>query len=1222
MQKHILSTITLLGTCFLLAAQTAAPNFWRVVPKEAVTAAEQQAPIMTPSVYSTAQLDVDGMRQYLAQAPREFTEAARQPIVMSLLQADGSLEDFAFVMSPVVGQVLLDKYPEIRTYTGFSMQNQNKKAKITVSPYWGVKILIRRPDHGLEFVERMYEGSDAWYIGYDRMSLPAHLLLPPAPLTVEAYDRPDIAPTTGRALAPVEERGVELNCTNKVDLKIYRFACATTGEFAQDHGGTTATVLAAMVNYSNQLNAIYEGDLRIRLVLIDDVENILFLDPATDPYTGNTVGSHMNQNPVIMNTVLGNSDKYDIGHVFARYIPGDPAAGVAGGLCCTDFGKGRGCSSAVPPYGAYFLSVIGQEIGHQWDGGHTWTFCPPELGPGDSPVSACEPGSGSTIMSYAGVCATNVQNVADLYYHVCSIVQIRDFVENGFGNTCGTTVATDNCAPIVTIPYPNNLFLPISTPFELTGTAVDPDGDPMTYCWEQADRGPLVPIGQPTGNTPLFRTYPAVTSLSRTFPRIQTVINNTSSINEVLPTYSRDLTFCLTARDNRGGGSGVGIDTVHFGVTATAGPFLVTSPNTSADVWNVGEFRYVTWNVANTNGPLVNCKRVNIRLSTNGGSTYPITLATGVANTGNACILVPDNVSSAARIRVEAADNVFFDISNANFRIVNPTVPGFAICADEPIAQACLPSTFSTTVSNSAWANFNETITYTVTGLPTGATATWSQNPAPSGTDVQLSIDFGANPTEATSTLEIIANGSTLADTATLAVTTVNNDFSTLALLTPANGSSSVVQNPLLTWAGAADADRYQVQLASSPSFALNTILLNNNNVTGTSLSGAAGLEKGTVYYWRMRAVNACGETDWIGPFSFATLVESCQSYEANDLPKNISTNGSPTIESIINVPSGGTVSDFNVVNISGSHDAFNHLKMSIISPQGTELTLFQEKCGESSLFINAGFDDAASIIAFPCPPNGNQIIKPAQALSGFNGQNATGQWKLRVKDNAVGGGGSITAFSMEICAAATTNPPIIVTNTPLTVNNGASAGISASVLRAQDPDNTPEQLTYTLVSLPINGHVRVDAQGVLPIGGQFTQEDIDLGNVRYYDWGSSTAGDNFRFTVTDGNGGLAIGNFQINVNSVSAPDLNAAQSFRMAPNPANDQVRLTWSRELTEDARLSLFDAAGRQIRSQILPAGTLQHDLSVNTLPQGIYAVQISTVTGGVVTRKLVVQ
>ncbi|MBK8555101.1 MAG: hypothetical protein IPL65_04700 [Lewinellaceae bacterium] len=371
---------------------------------------------------------------------------------------------------------------------------------------------------------------------------------------------------------PTANRGAELDL-NPVTLKVYRFACATTGEFSQDHGGTTASVLATMVNYTNELNAIYEGDLAIRLILVDDIENILFLDPATDPYTGTTVGGWLDQNPLAMITYLGSASKYDIGHVFARYLGGN-ASGVAWlSSCCTQL-KGRGCSSGTNPYGNDFFSTVSQEIGHQWSGLHTWNHCADISEPSDWDGDRCEPGSGSTIMSYAGSCGgDNVQSFSDLYYQVCSIFAIRNFVENGAGSTCGTDIVTGNNSPVVTIPLQDNFFIPISTPFELNGSAVDPDGDPMTYAWDEVDLGPLVPLGSPVGNSPLFRAYPPSNKTNRVFPRIQSIIGNTSSVTEILPTYSRDLTFCLVARDNKAGGGGVGYDTVAFRSTTWRGRF-------------------------------------------------------------------------------------------------------------------------------------------------------------------------------------------------------------------------------------------------------------------------------------------------------------------------------------------------------------------------------------------------------------------------------------------------------------------------------------------------------------------------------------------------------------------------------------------------------------------------------------------------------------------------
>ncbi len=700
MHRQLLLIATFLMATSALWAQKSS-GFWQGVSNESISVSENAVREFEPDAYSTFQLDYEGIRQRLTEAPAKFDKGK---FVLTMPQADGTFETFAVAEYRLVSEALWAKYPLLRSYEGYALTDPAKKLRITVSPEWGMKAAIRRADKGMEYIERAVKGHDTYYMVYDHRAFPEHLKTKGF-VTQDMIAAPNQIPEHGTdrittsTMPGVQERGLEL--PEDVKVKIYRFACAATGEFSQDHGGTTASVLAAMIDYVAKLNTIYETDLDIRLVLVDAVESILFLDPATDPYTGTTVGEWMGQNPVAMITTIG-FDSYEIGHVFARYQGGN-AIGVAGGQCCTDF-KGRGCSSANLPYGAYFLSIIGQEIGHQWSGGHTWTHCGEPtaggLGPGDAPGVACEPGSGSTIMSYAGACdaVDNVQSSADLYYHICSIKEIRNFVEDGIGNTCGSEITIDNRPPVVTIPYRNGLYLPKSTPFELSGSAVDPDGEAVTYCWEQADTGPLVPAGMPTGNTPLFRTYPPTTSPSRTFPRIQAVIASQNPVKfELLPTYSRDLTFCLTARDNHPSGGGVGVDTVEFKVTANAGPFRITFPTVPNLIWHPGEYQDITWSVANTDVSPVNCKIVNIRMSKDGGLTYPITLATGVPNSGKACVLVPNESGSTFRIRVDAGTTYFsiFPITTSRSRQqLRPVMP--FVLATPCSRLVCLISSTST----------------------------------------------------------------------------------------------------------------------------------------------------------------------------------------------------------------------------------------------------------------------------------------------------------------------------------------------------------------------------------------------------------------------------------------------------------------------------------------------------------------------------------------------
>jgi hypothetical protein len=289
-------------------------------------------------------------------------------------------------------------------------------------------------------------------------------------------------------------------------------------------------------------------------------------------------------------------------------------------------------------------------------------------------------------MAYAGICPPqNTQNNSDDYFHGRSFTQVLNYSTLGSGNNCPVRTTTGNSIPEIQILTPLNLVIPISTPFQLEANISDLNGDAITYCWEQYDRGIQGAPDNPSGNAPLFRSFQPTINPIRTFPQRSDLINNTQTLGEILPDYARDMTFRITARDNVPGGGAVNNDEIGVEVTANAGPFLVLSPNT-AITWTAGDPYQVTWDVANTTSSPVSCNAVNVLLSTNRGFTFNIVLASNVPNTGTTDIIAPFALTTDARVRVEAADNIFFDISNTDFEIVsNCGLINPAINIDEPI---------------------------------------------------------------------------------------------------------------------------------------------------------------------------------------------------------------------------------------------------------------------------------------------------------------------------------------------------------------------------------------------------------------------------------------------------------------------------------------------------------------------------------------------------------
>ena len=1202
-----------------LSAQKAS-NFFHAISPDAVVLPESAVREFEPVQYAAFTLDFDALVAHLQHAPREFTTVAKDRIcLITLPMADGTLEEFVMLKTSPMAPSLELLHPEILTLSGTSVHTPGMHVRITVTPYWGFRAMIVRADKGLERIQPVALGQNTYFMAYDPKNEPRDPLMDKLKTgvdrSVDFTNLKEEHPSrfTPGGPAPVQGKLLE----QPVVLKKYKFACACTGEFSIDNGGNKDAVFQKVTQISNDLNAIYERDVNIRLELIPESYDIIFLDPMTDPYPGTTVGEWMNANPSAMFNVLGSTDKYDIGHVFARYLGGN-AIGVAGGYCCAQ-DKGRGCSAGFPPYGADFFSTLGQEIGHMWAGWHTWNKCDDTTEPFPD-YDRCEPGSGNTIMSYHNACGPdNTGGQSGLYYHTCSIATIRAFVETGGGSTCGTEETTNNNDPIAIAAHPENLTIPVRTPLELRGSATDPDGDSVSYCWDEIDYGPPSPLGSPTGSAPSFIWRAPSTNPNRTFPQIQTVIANNSIATEVLPTYNRDLTFVLVARDNKPGGGGLGYDTVTLRATTTAGPFLVSYPTLANTIWKVGEYQTVTWDVANTNNTLVNCQKVTVRLSLDGGLTYPVTLASAVPNIGRACVQVPNNISTSARVRVEAADNVFFDISNANFKIEQPAAASFSLCAEKLIDFVCFPNSYSTLINTSALAGFSTPITLSATGLPMGATASFSPNPVVAGGSSTLTVTFPANSPETSFDLIVQGSAGAGSSSSVITLTTVSNNFTSFAPTTPANGASGVNTQPLLQWSTAADADLYEVELASSPTFASNSIVASNQNVNLGSYQITSALMEGSVYYWRVRPKNSCGAAAWSETQVFVVTVLSCSQFAASDVPKNISANGTPTVESKITVLAGGQISDVNVKKVQGFHEYFKDLEVRLISPMGTDVLLWKDRCGSYNGNFNISFDDGAGS-AFACPPPTNNAASKANgSLSAFNGQDAAGVWTLRLKDNSTSSGGSISAFELQICSNEATTPPVITVNNILHPASGNNAVINAGFLKAEDANNTAAQLQFTLISIPANGLLQLNGN-TLQVGAQFTQADLDNGALSYFDYGLNAGVDNFRFAVIDGEGGMATGIFQVSP-LVRTTELLNSQRFELSPNPADAILRLTMHEALQSDALVAMYNSTGQRVGTWRLPAGNTFISLQIADLPKGIYAVSIENeVVRG--TKKVVIQ
>ena len=650
--------VILLSTFMTLNAQSV--SYWQDIPRQNIQTQGER--VIIPQEYRTLILNIPEIKTVLNSAPQEKNVfASNSNTILYLPLPDGGFGRFRITDSPVMEEALAIKYQEIKTYTAQGVDDPYASAKIDITPS-GFHAMILTAGSSI-FIDPYAKGDIFNYISYYKSNL-----IPRNDFHCDVVSKEDDAKHEhGKTRVMLEGQ-----------LRTYRTAIATTGEYTTFHGGTVAAGLAAVVTALNRVNGVYEKEASIRMVLIANNDLLIYTNASTDPYSNTNGNAMLSQNITTCNNIIGSAN-YDIGHVFST---GGGGVAYLGSVCGSQ--KAGGVTGLPSPTGdPFYIDYVAHEMGHQYGGNHTFNSTTGSCGGGNRNAgTAYEPGSGSTIMAYAGICSpNNLQNNSDPYFVAKSLDEIIQF-SNGGGNSCAVVTNTGNNNPVVTLG-PGGQTIPISTPFTLTGTATDPNNDPLTYCWEQYDLGPAGSWNAPSGNAPLFRSFNPVTTGTRTFPKLSSLLNNVQVIGEVLPTYTRNLSFVLVARDSKAGGGGVGFEYISYAVTASAGPFLVTSPNTAVTL-NANIPQTITWDAANTNIAPVNCANVNIKLSTDGGNTFETTLAANTPNDGNATVNLPMVSTTMARIKIEAADNIFFDISNTNFSIT--TVSGISNQSAEPLS--------------------------------------------------------------------------------------------------------------------------------------------------------------------------------------------------------------------------------------------------------------------------------------------------------------------------------------------------------------------------------------------------------------------------------------------------------------------------------------------------------------------------------------------------------
>lgn len=861
MKRNLLLTLLLALISFAGFSQT--DKFWSASFESPASINKDKAVsrLAFPKTFKLFNLNTAAIREQLLTIVDSRTPG--RSTVISLPNSDGRLEQFEVYEASNFEPDLQARFPEIRAYSGKGITDRYATLKLSLSPQ-GIQTMVFRTEKENEFIEP-FSQDHSIYAVFKSQREKGKL-----PWTCSTDDKQMAADIRAKVLHST------LPNSSTGELKTMRLAQSVNGEYSNYFGafnsGQVALVLAAINATLTRCNGCYEKDLALHLNLIANTTNVIYYDPATDPYT--TLPNWNLQLQQTLTAVIG-SPNYDIGHMFGA-SGGGGNAGCIGCVCVDPSGpnslaKGAGITSpadGIPQGDNFDIDYVVHEVGHQLGANHTFSFSLEGTGQNK------EVGAGITIMGYAGITSYDPAPHSIDIYHETSIAQIQ---ANLATKTCPVNlVMTANHPPVVN-PV-SNYTIPMSTPFALTGSATDPEGDPITYCWEQDDNSTLsgansvAYAAKPNG--PNWLSFSPTVSPTRLCPKLSTILaglfitpplpGGDAICNiEALSNISRTLNFRLTVRDNSPYVPGVKVGQTQYTdmtvtVTNTSGPFQVTSPNTAVS-WPAGSTQTITWSVNGTTGAPVSCANVMISLSTDGGQTFPTVLLASTPNDGSEVVTLPNTTTNNARIKVEAVGNIFFDISDADF-IIAPSNPTFDFVAPSPVAVACGgPTSAAITLQTTSVLNYVTPINLSATGVPAGCSISYSVNPVIPGNSTIVTLN-GVNTLNAGS-YNVVITGTSGAIVRTVTLTyTINPGAGPAITLQPAPQTVCAGANAIFTITSPT-ALSFQWQVSTDGG-------ANYTNIAGASTAtytvvGATAAQNG--YLYRCIANGQCGSTNSTG---------------------------------------------------------------------------------------------------------------------------------------------------------------------------------------------------------------------------------------------------------------------------------------------------------------------------------------------------------------------
>jgi chitodextrinase len=825
-------------------------------------------------------LNLSSLRSSLINSPAR-TANIKSNTILSIPNADGALERYRVYENSNMDPALAARYPEIKSYIGIGVDNTSATAYFSVSPL-GFKSMVLSPDKSAVFIEPI-SADLATYSVYRKADKKQSL----TPFECSVIDE---------AIPQMEGATARPNADDAV-LRTFRLAMSCTGEYTVYFGGTKALALAAINNSITRCNGVFEKDFGARLVIIANTDAVIYTSASSDPYSNASSMSQWNaQLQSTLTSVIGEAN-YDIGHLFGATGGGGNAGCI--GCICVNGSKGSGITSpadGVPSGDNFDIDYVAHEIGHQMGANHTWTH-----GGNEGTNVQMEPGSGSTIMGYAGITSLDVQPHSDAYFHAISIQQVTNNIK---AKTCSVNTATGNAIP--TAGAGLDYTIPKSTPFMLTATGTDANGDALTFNWEQMNSQTTAAAPSATKTTGVnFRSYNSTASPTRYFPRMASVLTGATTTAgseltvEALSSVARTLNFRVTVRDNRAGGPANNSDDMVVTVNATAGPFNVTAPNTAVSYVG-GSTQTVTWNVAGTTANGVNCANVDILISTNAGTSWA-TLLAATPNDGTQAVTIPNTAGTTNRIMVKGTNHIFFDVSNTNFTITAGSTDTVA-----PTAPTLSASATTETTTNLSWSGATDNVA--VTGYDVYKdgvllVSTASTNYAISGLTNSTTYVFTVKAKDAAGNASAASNA--------VSVTTLTPTPDTTAPTAPTlstSGTTTTTTN--LSWSGATD----NVAVTGYDVYRNGLLLGSTSSATTYAVTG---LTASTAYTFNVRAKDAAGnvsaDSNTVNVTTLANTVTYCTSSSSNTADERIG----KVVFGTINNTSAGTAGYENFTALS-----------------------------------------------------------------------------------------------------------------------------------------------------------------------------------------------------------------------------------------------------------------------------------------------------------------